>query len=81
MTNREKIAEMKVVDFFAKYVFCKGAKTFDDFVVENMNCNNCPNLCGYTGSCDDIITEWLDEKIHPDFTSLENLLKSVEVSE
>lgn len=63
MTNREMIAEMKVVDFFAKYVYYKGSQKFDVFFINNLNCNNCTNPCGYEGSCDDRIIKWLDEEV------------------
>ena len=52
---------MKVVDFFARFVFVKN-KTFDEFVAENMYCENCPRNCAYSGYCEDNMIEWLDEE-------------------
>ena len=40
-TNREQIANMSVVDFFAKYVHSE-RNTFTTFIVENMRCGKCP---------------------------------------
>ena len=62
MTNREKIAEMKVVDFYAKF---GGVPyyNFTSFISKIINCDNCPNPCTYECSdCYKNINTWLDKE-------------------
>lgn len=65
MTNREKIAEMKVVDFFKNFVY--SGCSFTAFITENMRCSKCPleNTCNgiIDPNCFKKIDKWLDKEV------------------
>ncbi|MBQ2580797.1 MAG: hypothetical protein II574_04120 [Ruminococcus sp.] len=61
MTNRERIAEMKVVDYFKKYAY-DDENDFNDFVCASMRCKKCD---GFTRekNCKEILIKWLDKEV------------------
>ena len=66
MTNREKIAEMKVVDYFKKYyVDIDAGNTFTEMIERTVNCNKCPIMkkAECIGSCYDDFDKWLDKEV------------------
>ena len=62
MTNREKIAEMKAVDLFAKFREpCRF--DFTSFICGMIPCEKCPNPCTYECcDCHKNIDSWLDKE-------------------
>ena len=64
MTNRERIAEMKVVDFFSRYAYCQ-SNDFDRFICDATMCLKCSKKkeCKNMMDCKKIIREWLDEEV------------------
>lgn len=61
MTNREKIAEMKVVDYFKKYAY-DDENDFNDFVCNSMRCKKCSGFKKYKNCKKDLIV-WLDKEV------------------
>lgn len=69
MTNREKIAEMKVVDFFARYYYVKEPcfkHSFEEMLFRVFKCERCPIKCGnkkYPNECIANLEYWLDKEV------------------
>lgn len=60
----KKIAEMKVVDFFEKYVCNEDINTLAVFIIAIMQCNKCPQPCGDTWEiCSKTLNKWLDKEV------------------